>query len=376
MRVGIITFHRADNYGAILQSFALLSAVESLGCETEIVDYRSIAIENTYKYHYFPPFCLNPIYYIKTLLRNIYWNPKYKIKARKCEQFRKKYYKMSKSVYLSDADRRKVEKEYDVVLTGSDQIWNSIITHGKDDWYAFEKNEDDVVIASYAASVGNISVFRKYFRLYKSSLEKYDFISVRELNVKNFLQERLNSSIFVVMDPVMLFNSDFWRKIAKQNKKIVNPYIFYFDAEFNPVSFQIACKLAEKYGMNIWTIDDKFIPKKKYIKTFFAGPSAFLGLIQAAKFVVSSSFHAIIFSIIFHKQFVAVAHPKTGDRTRSILQSIDLSDYYVDSADDFDINTINKLIDWTSVEEKLDALRKESFKFLSNCFLTSMKRME
>ena len=232
MKVGIITFHRADNYGAMLQTLALMNVIKQMEYNVDIIDYRCPAIENFYKCRYLPHFHYNPLGYIREFFYNLKWTPILKRKSHKCEIFRKNYYKMSKSVF-SDNDRLEIENNYSLILTGSDQIWKTSITHGKDDWYAFKKKSESAIIASYAASVGSLSVFRQYYKIYESDLKKYDFISVREQNLQSFLSQKLNKDIFIVADPTLVVDSKLWYEVTKNISKRKKSYILYYDVDYN-----------------------------------------------------------------------------------------------------------------------------------------------
>ena len=136
MKIGIITFHRADNYGALLQTYGLQEAVRKLGHDVEIIDYRCDAIENAYVYKKIPKLRKKIVKWLFDLLIR---NPKKNNKRDRCQSFRKKYLHMTDSVKTIE-ERKTIQKSFDVIITGSDQIWNSKITKGKDDWYCFKQD--------------------------------------------------------------------------------------------------------------------------------------------------------------------------------------------------------------------------------------------
>lgn len=373
LRVGIITFHRADNYGALLQTYALQDVLQENGNEAEIIDYRCEAIERAYHYRIMPRFRLNAVRWMKWLYINIKHVPRLKRKAKKFERFRDEFLRLSSSYRLPE-DRTTVEEKYDLIITGSDQIWNPRITHGKDDWYAFRKKSGSAVVVSYAASAGNLSLFRMYYNQYREDLERYECISVREHNLRDFLAARVNKPVYAVSDPTFLIGREKWEKMTVNPGIQASSYIFYYDVDSNETSISVVRKLASEKKLDIVFFTD--LPSGEYNKICAedAGPGEFLGLIKSAKYVVTSSFHATVFSLIFQKQFIAIPHPRTGKRVATVLKDIGLESRLLDNTTQFSAGVIDEEINWPAVQKEIDGMKEESMKYLSDCIREARRK--
>ena len=360
MKIGTLTFHRADNYGALLQSYALYKKLKNLGHEARIVDYRSHEIEKAYyKCKYLPHIDKNILRWCWRLFRNFFIVPKLNKKRKKCHKFRDKYFQMTESV-LTKEDRKKVENEFDLILTGSDQIWNPEITGGKDDWYCFKRSDGKAKVAAFAASVGSLQNFKEVFPKYKDDLNKYDAISVRETDIYEFLKENIQAPVVNIIDPVFLLDKKEWDELALC--PIKEKYLFYYDVEKNPVSYTLARKIAKEENLLLVHFDSKYFYEKGFMAN--AGPEEFVGLIRNAEYVVTSSFHATAFSIIYRKKFISAIHPTTGARVRSLLTNLGLENRIVECVEDFK-GFSDK---FTNVDDCLKSQRKNQEIYLKEVF--------
>ena len=180
MKVGILTFHRADNYGAVLQTYALYAQCCAMGYDVKVIDYRCNAIESAYPPIKFPKLRKNMYQWCIDAINYMRFGNAWKDKAGKFDLFRT-LFQMSSS-YYDTASKNKVEKEFDYIITGSDQIW-SVDTLDKkiDYWYCYKKEfAHPVKVVSYAASAGSLSRFKETFCEFEPVLSEYDALSVRE----------------------------------------------------------------------------------------------------------------------------------------------------------------------------------------------------
>lgn len=364
MKAGIITFHRADNYGALLQMLGLYRALEDRGVEPQIVDYRCAAIEDFYDYRLIPKRRRNIVLWGKTFLFNLRSHSKLKTCSAKCGAFRETYLSLSRPV-SSEADRADIEREYDFIVTGSDQIWNYALTKKVDSWYAFKRSAPgQCVLASYAASIGDEKRFQEHAEEYKKALSDYDFLSVREKDAQVCLQNLLNRNVEYVLDPTLLLPTDYWESIqAKAAVNIDQPYVLYYDAAYNKTARRIAQAAAKAKKMPLVHFYPGLIEKNSlYVQD--AGPEDFLALIKNAHCVVTSSFHATVFAILFQKQFITVPHPRTGVRVRNLLLDFHLDDRLCETASDFSTAMIDRDINYERAFSRLRERQKESFSFI------------
>lgn len=364
MKIGILTFHRADSYGANLQAYALYRVLKKCGCDTEIIDYRCNAIEEVYKPATFPKIRKNIVAFIKSVF--IYYCV-HKDALKKIEKFDKFRSNMLMSVpVLTQEDKKVIENRYDIVLTGSDQIWNSKLTHGPDDWYCYRKQlKSDLVLASYAASAGSVKNFLKYEDFYVPILKQYDYIAVREDDLQRYLQKKLNCKVYQTIDPTLLIDNSVWNKLAGETPLIEEKYIFNFDVQKNNVSENFAEIYAKKNKRKIVVFDANTLTIGNKIAVRDAGPLEFLNVIKFADAVVSSSFHGIALSIALHKKIFPSLHPTTGARMFSLLNSLGLKNQVIYSSNDYSKAIEVEDVDYSYVEERLHDIRRKSMDYLS-----------
>lgn len=364
MKVGILTFHRADNYGAVLQVYALYTQCVTMGYDTEVIDYRCNAIENAYLKNKFPKLRKNVYRWSLDVVNYLRFGRAWIEKRTKFDSFRE-LFSMSNPHYIS-SDKCKVEEEYDCIITGSDQIWNTDILNNKlDEWYCYRRETSSKVgVISYAASVGSLPHFEERFSEFQSVLNGYNAISVRENEVQAFLEEKLNRKVHTVLDPTLLVDKQLWLSLISERSIQNGKYLVYYDVEQNALSRQVAGDIARqgKYTVVMFNLIKSPRFDTRYLSD--AGPLDFLNGIYGAECIVTSSFHATVFSILFQKKFIAVLHPMTGERIRTLLLTLGLEDRIVYESNENIMEIMNQPIDYVSVELKLIELKESSVKFL------------
>lgn len=360
-KIGIITFHSVPNYGAMLQAYALQEKLKSLGFETEIIDYKNAKIENRYKI--IDP--TNMKTFIKSIIKLII-NPN-KIKRNKVfNKFVKQKLKLSKK-YLNERALKKDYPEYDVYITGSDQVWNSDITHGVSDIYTLNFGKDDILRISYAASIGKSEINNKDKNDFSEKLKKIDKISVREEDGKNILNNIINKDINVVLDPALLFNKKEWEEKIKLNVENKEKYIVAYVLSPDEQYIKIVNDLSEKTGLKVVHFGIKNPGYKNVLKSAYTeGPLEFVNYIKNAEYVVATSFHATVFSIIFNKKFFIVPHKKTGARVTNLLDKLEIKNRTFNSLEEFKNIDYNFETDWEKVNKNLEIEREKSLQWLEN----------
>ena len=216
--IAIITFHRALNYGAVLQSYALQNFLNNNGYATKILDYRNEFFEETY--HLFSPKQLiKKRISLKQLLIKIVEEPFRKKIERKFECFNNKHLLLSEVVDKNDL--YKLNNQFDYFITGSDQVWNLDATNG-DTTYLLDF-ADSNKRNSFAASIGEY----KLRDLDINILKNYNYISVRENETKAMLEDFGLSKSIVHLDPVFLIEKNDWNQLAS-SRIIKENYILIF----------------------------------------------------------------------------------------------------------------------------------------------------
>ena len=368
MKIGILTFHRADNYGAVLQTYALYSQCISMGYDVDIIDYRCNAIERVYSPVRFPRLRKNLYRWSIDAINYYRFGEAWKEKKDKFDVFRK-LFSMSVSCYDSSS-KHKIEDEYDYIITGSDQIWSADILNNKpDDWYCYKRETPlKVGVISYAASVGSLSRFKERFCEFEPVLNEYDAISVRERDTQVYLEEKLHRKIYTVVDPTLLVDNQLWLNLIDCKNSRKNNHLVYYDVAENKLTRKIARDIAKDRKISIVKFNQIKSPTHNTIYLSNAGPIDFLDSIYNAECVVTSSFHATVFSILFQKNFVAVLHPITGERIKSLLSMLGLENRIIYDYQNNVTEIMNQPIDYASVELKLSALREASIDYLKIAF--------
>lgn len=330
MKAGIVTFQRADNYGSLLQCYALYKSIMAMGVEAEVVDYRNPYIERAYVG--LPNFQKNFIEWGKKAVKR-YLNYDHVMKKHQAyEEFIKEI------KYSRGYKKREILKDgldYDVIFAGSDQIWNPVMTNGFDKVY-FLNFPGNFVKCSYAASLGNSNSGEYKKEKFLKLIKDFDFISMRERSACETIYNCTKIKTDVCVDPTLLVDRSEWEKLAaKSDLDIKKDYIVLYYLDGNKELHKIAEYLSEKYSCEIICCNKNPVSGKNITWLGDLGPVDFLALIRGAKAVVASSFHASVFSVIFDKQLYATLHPVTGERTRSLSEICGFSSRLYDNFEDF-----------------------------------------
>lgn len=359
--IAIITFHRTHNYGAALQSYAL-QCVLNQKYKAEILDYRSPYLEKLY---------LRNKTDIKTKIRGFIRKVVYPIRTRKLEKrrnrfacFYKQYHVLSSQTY----DRNNVASAsdvFDLFIAGSDQVWNPHMSRG--DWNYFLEFTPACKRYSYAASIGISNSSEENERI-KKDLNQFQSILVRENKAVDFLQFiGVNKVATAVCDPVFLLTNSEWKKILPVSEASRrDKYVLLYTVANVTKSLQFAKKLAEANNLTVIAISSnqsvKVVDGVKNVLD--AGPIEFLEYIRNASYVVTSSFHALAFSIIFNIPFyyeLCQDGSNNNDRLENIVDIFHLKDrelVTVEQADQL-IKT-----DWEAVNLILKEYRQNSINIL------------
>lgn len=339
MKIGILTFHRAHNYGAVLQAYALVTYLKNIGHDAEIVDYRPESIE----------FAHGMIPYARIKKMSPLGKIKFLVKIFPFLLFRKKraniFYRFIEELPTSSKIytwRDKHIEGYDYLICGSDQIWNPKITNGLDPFYTAEIQTDAKYI-SYAVS-SEIKPNQQGLEAYKGVLQRFSKISVRESLFKEQLQTLTNKKIIQVLDPVFLLSVEDWLRFSKKPFKEEN-YILVYQVKRDRNVLRYAQQLSISNDCKIMeiTAEADFFPRKK--RYSMLSPQQFVGAFANAKFVVTTSFHGTAFSVLFHKPVKTVLFNTAGDyRAIDLLNTIGLkqSTITLQSQGDIDMPILEK----------------------------------
>ena len=254
------------------------------------------------------------------------------------------------------------------MITGSDQVWNYQITNGLSDVYTLNFGNNNIKRISYAASIGVKEIPENLKESYKSKISKIDKISVREESAKSALSSLMgNRDINVVLDPTLLLRKEAWNDLIANNHKTMpeEKYIFAYVVEKNNEYYNIVNYLSKLTGLKVVHFDKIGIRYKNVLENrYTGGPDDFISLIKNAEYVIATSFHATVFSIIFNKKFWVVPHKTTGSRVTDLLKKLDISNRAVNSLEEFEKLNFDEDIDYENVNKILEKEREKSINWL------------
>lgn len=361
-RIGIITFHRAHNYGAILQTYAL-QKVLSKDYDVKIIDYRNEDIEKDYKI--FNIDTQNIKSAIKSITSSIIYMIKNINRFKKFDKFIKENLILTDQ-YNSESELKENYPKLDVYITGSDQVWNYNISGKKIDSYTLKFGDKSIKKLSYAASIGTNTFDESHKEKYIENIGELDFISVREENAKEYLKDIINKPLEVTLDPTLLLNRNQWDELLEKTKEN-NKYILGYAVSKESEYYKTLNYISDITRMKIVHFNKRNNKIKNIYKNAYAtGPVEFLYLIKNAEYVIATSFHATVFSIIFHKKFWIIPPKKVSSRITNLLEKLGIQDRIITSLDELKKKDYDKNIDYEEVERKLDIERAQSIDWLKN----------
>lgn len=359
-KIGLLTFHRAENFGASLQLLSLYHHLVHSGFDVVVIDYRNTVIEAVYDYNYF---CIN-IRSLRFLYRSIrdslfllLTRKKRKIRKQKYLRFLDENLKFTKPIY----NEEQIPGDFDFYICGSDQIWNSVLLNKLDPvYFLYFKTKKSSKKISYAAS-SEIYSFVDYGKKHEI-LERYlgniDAISVREKVLALELQKYSQKPIEVVLDPTFLHNKEFYQSLAI--KPQVSKYVLVYHLRESLRGRKLAELLSQMYHLKIIEVHAGFIPflsNDRHKQGL--GPLELLGYINNAEYVVTTSFHGLALSIILEKEFYVIDEGGFL-RLEDLLNTLKLTDRIVSHLDSFFLSPIN----YVKVKQELELLQYKSQEFL------------
>lgn len=357
MKIGIVTYHRSRNYGALLQAYALQTFLRDKGHDAVMADYWPDYHRKMYVFFSWDKFksssLRSNVKYIYTLATT--W-VRHIVRKRNTEMFVDRY------LYVDNSF------DYDVAVYGSDQIWR------KQD-YPTGKRYNSVYFAdntikakkkiSYAGSMGVIEVSgEKDRRFLRDNWANFDAISVRERDLQELVCNISGFEPIHVLDPVFLLTKEQWLRLisgthfSKPKKK----YLVYYRLQTLVQADKMVERLATERNLEVLEFSGYLRPfkyGKRYKET--ASVLEFIYLLNDAEFVVANAFHGLAMSICFNKQFYAFSSPAQANRLSSLLECLG-----IEGRLNLDANSIdfNNSIDYAEVNKNLLSLQEESREWL------------
>lgn len=355
MKIGIVTFFRSYNYGVWLQAYATQKFLEIQGYDTEIINYSNSYEKKKIRLAYREGDRF--IGYLTSFLKSIlfgkvhYYNKGFKKHLNEC-------YRLSDKEYQSVSELKNVD--YDVLIVGSDQVWNPKITKGLDEVFLLQFGTARRRI-SIASSIGSNPLSDADKNKLIQALKLFDAISVREDFACEYLQKDLNKSIKVISDPTFLITREQWiENAAKKSKYYVNneKYIltyFVSNEKRKDSNIELIKKYSKKFELPIWAIQfSSYYSESVDKKILGASIFDFIALVLNAEIIITDSFHGAALSANLNKDFVAIANMENPVRTQNLMTKIGLTDRINLQPDQFSI------IDYSEVNERIFNIRRDS----------------
>lgn len=340
-KIGILTFHTADNYGAVLQAYALKEFITSkYSNRTEVIDFHTTS-HNIEHYKLLKKRHPNVL---KNLVLNSFVLLRYfsfKRKHRLFEKFRKDYLNLSRCRYESEESLRNHSNDYDILITGSDQVFNPFVPYSNTYYLGFDK-QPGVKKVSYAGSFGIAVLPENEKKRIKELLSDFDYISCREENGLTILKELGINNAYFVCDPVFLLSAEQWSCIIP-NRTELEDYIFVYDLNGGAKLIEIAHKVKKETGIKkiVCATSRTMLHRKDTDCLYDVGPLQLLSFIKNAQYVVTDSFHGSSLSLILNtKVLIYVATPSTSSRLVSMTTKLGISEQLVEDSSHFELHTI------------------------------------
>lgn len=374
-KIGILTYSFGTNYGGTLQCLGLTKVIKNLRKNNEIIvlDYYP---KNTYslKNKYINGIGLKKsIKYLyknnKSIFRKFFIKIKYVDDLiKKFEKFRNKNMNMTNT---SNNLKKLIEEEKDLkyIIVGSDQVWAEV-----DEYFLSEITSKNIRKISYAACSGkNYSLSLKEETYLKNSLRTFSAISVRNKHTKDFVEKIINKEVKIVCDPSILYDYKEFLSDKKNKEKYILTYILGEDIKEGNINvieeikkvygdikvIAIGIPFAVSGGLNFYSWADQVI--------YNATPEEWLNYINNAEFIYTDSYHGALFSMKFHKPFLAYYSEKNrSPRFLDLAQRYNVDKYIVNTLEEaIEKKSICKEVDYTEIDKLIDKHRKYSMEFLT-----------
>lgn len=325
-KIGIITMHRINNYGSVLQAFALQYIIEKMGFDVQLIDYNYPNI-----FQYTRGVALPKNDWKAKVIKSMSWLHPYNRYDYKFQDFRNRYFKLSPYYKDFDVIHQKAIS-YDLYITGSDQVWNPKFTKG-DTTFLLDFAEKNANKISYASSFSCTQLGKEYEATYSELLAQYQAISVREWGGVELVKRLTGQQAVITVDPTLLLDDNAWKTVVSKRCRYSKNYILLYvlSYSFNPIPYiyDLALYLSKELDLRIVVLGKHpYLSKYKNVESILdAGPLEFLQLIENAVCVVTSSFHGTAFSVNYKKPVYAVVNDKNDDdRISSFLSDLSLDE--------------------------------------------------
>ena len=305
MKLGIITWFNYENYGTKLQAVALQYYLRQQGYDAELIDFVVNDSTNKVK-HQNPPFLKRIYGRISYDLKKIAFKKyasSFEERSKKFNSFIVEHCCLSRPIY-SDKDYIEVCNQYDALIFGSDQIWNPNWMHP---YYYADFDKINIPRISYAPSLGVADFPVELSSDMRNKLNRFQSLSVREKRGCQIVHALTGRQPQLVADPTLLLTSEDWERISGTtcSSDTDKRYILCYFLSDNQNHWKAARRYSKKRDLPLRVIPQTGFAywQRNISLEASAGVEEFIDLIRNADCVITDSFHACVFSIIFKKPF-------------------------------------------------------------------------
>ena len=363
MRIGILTFHRAYNYGAVLQCYALQQYLLSQGHDVEVIDYQQPWIDAC-----FTPLSMTILRHNLNHPRGMYTYITSYPRRKKELEVRKKFFTAFRNNYLKISNRPFITKEempqdYDAYIIGSDQLWGVLCLGGKfDDVYLgdFPHNSGSKIIGyAISSDIKSIEQLAEKGKL-SHALKCFSAVSFREKNISDKVYSITGETNPVTVDPTLLTDAHQWKTMIDdrwKKQKYVAIYQVRGMSKYKDILYEKAIKIMALMDDECKIID---LSDMQYSVTDF------VSIIKYAKFVITTSFHATVFSIIFKTPFYAVKlNDGRDNRYVDLCAALGISRQCIET----DEKNLTTTVNFSQVDNRLQKISQQSKLYINNNLL-------
>lgn len=356
MKIGIITMHCSTNIGASLQAHALYKKIEELGHQPEIIDYRpelfTDLLDSRKKWHWKG---------IKNWLKGVLLYKRLSTKHNNQIDFEQNFYPTKTLRYNSKQELQNSPPVYDCYICGSDQIWNPAHINYDSTYFLGFVPKECKKIFSYAASIGEDSLTQSDLDFLAQETARFSAISVREDSAVKIL-ENCNRKAVQNIDPTLMFPAEYWLKQAQKPQKAVpEKFIFYYPLQHNPIEVELISKLKKETNLKCVSTEAALFPVKGTdIQLPACSPAEFLWLVANAEYVITNSFHGLVFSLIFNKKIISFKNEYRNCRLDSLCRLFNIEGLQISSLEDLSLESLQRY--WELIGQAETILANERIK--------------
>ena len=378
MKIGILTFHRAYNCGAMLQAWALKTVLERMGHRVEFPGCNSVGATNRWRFCEWCNREKKGLQWIRSVIGRAYVNLRlipYNLGSIPCEGALQRRYKAFGLKYLPERRCYPAQfgEYYDLIISGSDQVFSDV--HSKDDAPLFfcENKPNDLRAVAYAASYGDKPLEGERLARVVKALDNFDAVSVRETMAKTQLSALSPKTIAETLDPTLLMTPKDYDEIAC-GETPEEPYLFmytlYTDPFFLDTAKELArrlcvkCVIAPCYQYSRW--------KAPQGLTYSISPDRLVQYARNAKYILAGSFHGTVMGVIFDKPFLSIRGQvdRFESRPAALLRKLGCEERLVNPSMSIDEMYRRLTSPLPDIGTRLAALRAESMNWLKNAIMS------